>query len=144
MTSLRSRRGAATLEFAVVGVTLVMLGLGAADFGRLYYESIAVTGAAEAGALFGSRNPETARDSEAVRAFVAADLGPDAEIEADFYCDCPDRPGAAVACGASCPSYGEPRLYVRTRVSKRFQTIGRYPGIPFETPLGATSVMRVR
>lgn len=138
------RRGAATLELAVVGMTLVALGLGAVDFGRLYYESIAVAGAAETGALYGSRSPEAARDVAAIRALLTADAGQDADVAADSYCDCPDRPGVVVSCGATCSGYGEPRMYVRTRVEKRFQTLVRYPGIPAETPLGATSLMRVR
>ena len=138
------RRGAATLELAVVGVTLVAIGLGAVDFGRMYYESIAVAGAAETGALYGARSPQAAADSEAIRALLTADIGADAAVAADSYCDCPDRPGVAVACGTTCPGYGEPRMYIRTRVEKRFETLGRYPWIPAETPLAASSLMRVR
>jgi Flp pilus assembly protein TadG len=51
------RRGAAAVEFAVVLPLLVTFLLGATDFGRFSYTSIAVANAARAGAAYGITNP---------------------------------------------------------------------------------------
>lgn len=51
------RDGAAAVEFAIVLPVLLMLLLGAADFGRCFQTSIAMTNAARAGAEYGSMHP---------------------------------------------------------------------------------------
>jgi Flp pilus assembly protein TadG len=51
-----ARRGAAAAEFALIAPLLVMMVLGATDFGRFAYNYIAVTNAARAGASSGSMN----------------------------------------------------------------------------------------
>jgi Flp pilus assembly protein TadG len=51
------RRGAAAVEFAVVLPLLVTVLLGATDFGRFSYSSIAIANAARSGAAYGSMNP---------------------------------------------------------------------------------------
>lgn len=52
----RPRRGAAAVEFALILPVLMLLVLGAVDFGRFAYNYIAVTNAARAGASHGIMN----------------------------------------------------------------------------------------
>ena len=53
----RRRRGASAVEFAVILPVLMLLVLGAVDFGRFASTYIAVTNAARAAAAFGAMNP---------------------------------------------------------------------------------------
>ncbi|MEZ5360940.1 MAG: TadE/TadG family type IV pilus assembly protein [Bryobacterales bacterium] len=43
---LADKGGNAMVELAIAGMTFIVLGIGGVDFGRLYYDSIAVGGAA--------------------------------------------------------------------------------------------------
>ena len=53
----RHRRGVAATEFALVLPVLVTLFLGATDFGRVSYSTIAIANAAQSGAAYASMNP---------------------------------------------------------------------------------------
>ena len=53
----RQRGGAAAVEFAIVLPVLVTILLGATDFGRVSYSTIAIANAARAGAAYASMNP---------------------------------------------------------------------------------------
>lgn len=52
-----TRRGTAAVEFAIVLPLLVTVFLGATDFGRFSYSSIAIANAARSGAAYASMNP---------------------------------------------------------------------------------------
>ena len=137
----RNEKGHAVVELAMTIPVLLALCLGAADFGRVFHHAIALTGAADAGAAFGSlRTVHSSMfdDMEETAAETAADVSATATLtpEAEQYCDCPDAPATGpndancVDCiTGSCGSYGNPRVYVRVRVQEQFSTFAQYPGI---------------
>lgn len=51
------RGGAAAIEFAIVLPVLLTILLGACDFGRVFYSTIAIANAARSGAAYASINP---------------------------------------------------------------------------------------
>lgn len=144
---LADKTGSAMVELAIAGMTFLVLGMGGVDFGRMYYDSIAVGGAAFASTQYGSFSVVTAGDFAGMQ---AAGLAESADVEgvtvsASHFCDCPSSPGVSVACsGMMCTGYGLPRMYIRSRAQASFDTMARYPGIPGTTEIDLTSWMRIR
>jgi len=141
----RSKQGNAIVEFAIcVPVFLTML-LAAVDFSRLFFESTIASNAAAAGSYYGAQNIRYSTDFAGMRTVAAQDS---TELDghttsADRLCDCPD--GTIIdPCTTSCPGYGPPRVYMRTRVQKDFTTLGWYPGIPRTTPINMRRWIRVQ
>ena len=141
------KTGHAMVELAIVGMTIVGLGMGGVDFGRMYYDSIAVAGAAFASSQYGVFSVITAGDLPGMTAAGLAesqDVG-GISVTPSYFCDCPDRAGVQVDCNQTqCVNYGLPRMYVRTRAQSTFNTLARYPMVPSATQIDLTSWMRVR
>lgn len=62
----RTRRGQALAELAIVLPVLIILVMGAADFGRVYYHFMAVESAAAAGAQYGCVSASKAADTNGI------------------------------------------------------------------------------
>jgi Flp pilus assembly protein TadG len=76
MTKLRQideNSGQSLLEMALMFPLLIMLFLGAAEYGRLAYIGIEVTNAARAGADYGAQNRGTASDSAGITSTATSD-----------------------------------------------------------------------
>ena len=144
---LRDKSGSAMVELAIAGLTIVGLGMGGVDFGRMYYDSIAVAGAAFASTQYGAFSVITAGDFPGMRAAGLADAEDvsGVTVTPSYFCDCPNNAGTQVDCNQTqCVNYGLPRMYVRTVASSTFQTLARYPGVPATTNINLDSWMRVR
>ena len=154
--SFDRRRGQAAVELALAATLLLIITIGAADFARLFYDAIAVTNAAAAGSFYGSQRVAfTGRNSE-MRTMVEDDAagiqrGGSLTAETDRYCDCPADPAtspsdsAAVDCiVGTCAGYGQPRVYVRTRVRQAFRTLGPWPGVPDPVDINQLSYFRAQ
>ena len=144
---IREQRGSAILEFAVAVPVLVYLALGATDFGRVFYESIAVAGAAAASVQYGSSSHLKSDDFGGMEAAALADAEDLTGVTAtpERFCDCPNNPGVSVSClTGDCGTYGLPRMYVRARVQKPFQTLAPYPNIPRSLTIDLDSWMRLQ
>jgi hypothetical protein len=144
---IADKSGNAMVELAIGGMTFLVLGVGGVDFGRMYYDSIAVAGAAFASTQYGSFSQATAGDIPGMQAAGLAEAK-DVEgvtVSANYFCDCPDSAGVSVNCNTTqCPSYGLPRMYIRSRAKSTFDTLARYPGIPASTQIDMSSWMRIR
>jgi hypothetical protein len=136
------------VEFAVTTPLLLLLTLGAVDFGRLFFSGIVAVNAAGSGALFGAKDVISAGDFRAMRESALADAlnQVEIEVEADQQCRCPD--GTEVDCAEieldTCAGYGTARAYVRVRTTGSFDTFGAYPWMPNQTAIGRRVWMRVR
>lgn len=144
---LADKSGNAMVELAIAGMTFIVLGMGGVDFGRMYYDSIAVAGAAFASTQYGSFSVVTAGDFAGMQAAGQAE-GSDLDsvvVTASHFCDCPNNSGVSVDCNQTqCVNYGLPRMYVRSRAQSSFDTLARYPGVPGTTEIDLSSWMRVR
>ena len=129
-TLRRKDSGSALVELAVALPLLVLLAIGVADFGRMFYTGMVVANAARAAAEFGARKVETwdSAAANAVGAEEASDIAPVTMTTVKF-CRCPD--GSTPACDGACPQpYTWVETYVKTRVQKTLTLMMPYPGLP--------------
>lgn len=134
-------------ELAVTLPILIMIMLGAVDFGRVWSQGLALSNAVRAGAQYGSESTVAALDTAGITRSVLEDLESlmDAsEIKAitvTSYCECED--GTTIDCDLKC-GVVTPRTYVQVRIDKRFTTLFPYPGVPKEVNLVRQARCRAR
>lgn len=140
----RSESGGAALELAIVLPILVLLAMGAADFGRLYFNAIAVADAAKAGAQYGARDINYSGDTASMTAQAVADASPVTldTVTSSRFCRCSN--GSTPSCTGSCSGYGVPQVFVAVRVRKTFNTLFKYPGILSAVPVIRTATIRIQ
>jgi Flp pilus assembly protein TadG len=143
---LQDRRGGAMLEFAVTLPILMLVSFGAADFGRLFLETSVIANASGAGAVYAARSTREASDLGGAESAVLANVNGLQSVAADVskVCDCPAAPGAWISCSSTCSGYGLPRIYIRSKASKSFDTFTKYPGIPDHVDIGISTWLRVQ
>jgi len=145
MRARKSNRGNAAVELALTAPLLLLLLVGAADFGRVFYHAVTLANAAATGAFYGAQNNVLSghfQDAEQVAKNDAKDLGT-ITAQGGRFCDCPN--GTKVDCvTGSCPSYGAPRVYVSVKTSESFSPLVKYPAIPNPVTVGRTAYMRVQ
>jgi hypothetical protein len=127
----RSEIGAAAIELAIALPVLVLLAIGAADFGRMFFTGIAVANAARTAAEYGAQSP-TVWDTSAVNQAGrddAADVG-GVEVTSERFCRCPDGSEPDCVTGACTAPYTLPEVFVTSRAVKTINLIISYPGIP--------------
>ena len=133
----------AALELAVVIPVLLLLALGVAEYGRVYFTAIKVANAATAGAQYGAQNSGTT-DSAFVNPVARNDAGdPTVVVSSNRSCRCPDSE-ATVLCSTTCAGYGSPQFFVSVTVSKSVPLLLKYPGLPPTIPVSRTTTIRVQ
>jgi Flp pilus assembly protein TadG len=99
----RSARGQSVVELALATPVLVLLLLGAADFGRLFYVWIGVNSAAQAGAQYGSQNVITAANSAGMQLAATTDGANISGLTATAsQCTCVSGTSVTVCSGSAC------------------------------------------
>jgi Flp pilus assembly protein TadG len=146
-TSLRrDEAGNALVELAAVTPMLLLLAIGAFDFGRVFYTAMAVTGAAHAGAQYGAQSVGKAED-QAGMVQAALDSSPDLGISATAsespVCRCATG-SATVDCDTTDSACLPLRVYASVTASRTFTTIVNYPGIPHSVPISRTAQIRAQ
>ena len=138
-----SNGGGAALEFAVALPVLILILIGAADFGRVYYMSLAVSNAARAGAEYGAWSSANSVDSVGQTNFAKQD-GVEAgaiTVTAQRACRC----GSTVAaCTTMCAGYGAPKVFVSVTASRIINLLLPYPGVPNNIVVARTATFRVQ
>lgn len=143
----KARRGAVTVELALLAPVLAFMLVGAIDFGNYIYQKMQLQNASRAGAQFAVQSSSDPFDSAAIDAVVRAASALDAgtSVTVGAFCGCDDgtesTPTSLGACDGSCAGGDFPRLSVRVTVSNTFSTLFPYPGIPDTLTLqGQTSL----
>ncbi|MCH8025659.1 MAG: pilus assembly protein [Chloroflexi bacterium] len=135
-TSLRrffgDKRGQSLVEFGLMLPILVLLVLGAIDFGRVYFAYISVTNGARNGADYASLGSAAADDLDGIRAAAVADTS-------DLVNISPTNPSVSSASGTD----SQGRLYSDVTVSYTFTTIFPWPGLPSSINVERTVRARV-
>lgn len=142
----RSSVGSALVELAVVLPLLVLLAIGAAEFGRIYFAAITVANAARAGAQFGAQANQSGNFAGMTLAAQneAGDVGTISNFPSRF-CACPNGPPPPCAgAGATCGSDGVPQVFVKDSAVKKIGLILRYPGLPDTVYVRRTAVFRAQ
>ena len=137
---LGSERGAALLELAVAIPFLLLIVLGVVDYARVYYTSITVANAAQAGANAGLFN---AGDATIMRTAAQTDAGSVSldTVTAGQFCRCPGT-GVVACVGSTCTGYGVPQIFDSVRVRKDVTLLMRYIGFPTAITVTRTVIMR--
>ena len=133
-------RGQSAAEFAMVAPVLLLLLVGVADFGRVFYTAIELNNAARAGTQYGIQSPANGAD---IAGMVQAAENDASDISgltatASEYCECPD--GTTQACSST--PCADMRVYVEVDTSATFNTLLDYPGVPASVSLKGKSVVR--
>jgi hypothetical protein len=137
-----SESGSSLVETALVTPVLVLLLVAAVDFGNAYYARIAVSSAAEAGALYGVQNPGDLAGMILASKLDGADvltLVP----TASFGCECADGSGSSALCVATPTCAGNVVNYVEVDTTAIYTPIMPYPGVPAVITLNGKARMRV-
>ena len=147
----RDSRGGALVEFALTFPLLLLLCLGATDFGRLFFHGVTIANAAATGAFYGAQNNVNFSKFDMMANRVTEDAKnlDNVAASATNFCECPGSPPTDISCSEAtnrqaCGDYGYPRAYVRTTATHTFQTIVNYPSIPHEVKLDRNAFMRVQ
>lgn len=123
----RSDSGGALLELAVIAPLLLLLLVGAVDYGRAFYTSVTVANAARAGAEYGAQNVAMSVDTAGMKSFAQGD-GQDAgnlTVSAGHFCQCAGVAHACTMCGGGVA----PEVYVWVTATKPLRTLLKYPGL---------------
>ena len=124
----RLRKGAATVELAMLCPFLIFLFVAGLDYSRVFYASVVTANCARNGALYASdRN--------------VADRSPYETLEAAVLADATDLSGTLQISrleGVDARGYG----WVEVTVVYPFETVVNYPGIPSRVDISRTVRMR--
>lgn len=147
----RADDGSSFIELAFVAPFLVLLVIGAVDFGRAYYVGLEVANAAHAGAEYASYNQSasTANIQAAAQA-AAPDVGL-ATPTVSYSCECSD--GSSVVSSSNCSSSppscvanstrsGTPVYLAKVTTSATYTPLMPWPGIPSTITLTKTAAVR--
>jgi Flp pilus assembly protein TadG len=153
---LRGENGSALLELAlVVGLLGVPMLLGTAQMGILVYDSIEITDAANAGALYGMQSSTFAANTSGITTAAqaeAADFGTKLTVTPSTFYVCATAVGGTQYTGtnaqsnatAACTGTGNAALeFVQVLTSDAVTPPVLCPGLPKTFTLTGTSVMEV-
>ncbi len=145
---IRDRRGNVSIEMAFLVTFLLVLVMGAYDFGRLAMEQSGVTQAARAGAQFAVLDQDNAADNDGmIQAARDEAEDPGLQVNPDSFCRCPGTTAKDPLCAiAICPDGQYAPLYVEVTVTDTLDMLFDYPGLPEPSSytMTSTSTMRVR
>jgi Flp pilus assembly protein TadG len=160
-------RGTITIEFAFAAPILIMLALGAADFGSLMNTSAALRGATRAGAEYARANwnnpsvtdPTTSTEQQVCGFFGStlsngscSPITPPVTPRVTTSCTCADNPATSVTCpGSTDPNpcaanAAGPQMLVYASVTAQqdFTPIVSWDSFVFSSPLNASTVVRTQ
>ena len=133
---LRCTRGATVIEFALLLPVLLLMVVGAIDFGTFIHQKMQLQSAARAGAQFAAQSDATISDTAGIALAVAG------ASELDFtgvtttttqFCSCSDgiesAPDGTGICTGTCAGGELPGLYVRVNVAGQFTPLFPIRGI---------------
>jgi Flp pilus assembly protein TadG len=149
-----SQRGAALVEMTVAMPVLLLVLVGAADFGRIFFSALAVTQAARAGAEFGAYSDANSSNADNIRAAALAAVASDLAVTITFptaggdarTCECATDAGAFTTTSCASPTCGAGEHLIKAvtvTASFSFSAIAPYPGIPRPVVISRTMKMRL-
>jgi Flp pilus assembly protein TadG len=139
---LLGEEGSSVLELALVMPMLMLLFVGAMDFGQAYYVGIEVTSAAEAGTSYGVANPTDMAGMASAATLDAADV-PTMVPTASWGCECSDGTAASISCVASPSCVTNVVNYVDVKTTVTYKPMLIWPAFPSSFTIAGHSRMRV-
>ncbi|MGC9224473.1 MAG: TadE/TadG family type IV pilus assembly protein [Terracidiphilus sp.] len=140
---LLDERGSSLVELAMVLPVFMLLLLGAVDFGRAYYLSMEIAGAAHAAAVYGSQNPTDTAGMQSAALKGAPNAANLSVSSATYGCECSDGSNYSASCSAAPACTGTTQVYrVNVTVTAPYKVMFPWPGIPSEISLSSSASMR--
>jgi Flp pilus assembly protein TadG len=96
--SSTSEQGSSLIETALLIPFLLLLLLGAVDFGRAFYMAIELAGAAQAGATYGVLKPTDIAGMRAAAASDASEISNLRVSNSEYGCECSDGTSYSASC----------------------------------------------
>ncbi len=136
LAALKSARGAAVIEFALIAPVLLLMVVGAIDIGTFIYQKMQLQSAARAGAQFAIQSDASISDSAGIAnaAQIASELDfTGVTLTTTQFCACSDGIESAVdtsgSCTGTCAGGEFPGLYVRVNLKGDFTPLFPIQGI---------------
>ncbi|MGF1611422.1 MAG: TadE/TadG family type IV pilus assembly protein [Kiloniellales bacterium] len=143
LAACRCRAGNVSLEVAFVVTVLLVLAVGAVDFGRYGLAHLTLSSAARAGAQYGIQSQASAGETAMIEQAARHDSGnPSLDVAVRQFCECPGA--GEVDCGITCADDDYAMMYVEVTTRDELELFFDYPGVESPMPLTARSRMRVR
>lgn len=139
---IKYEEGVSLAELALLMPFFLLLLFGAVDFGRAYYLTIEVSGAAHAGADYGSQNWG---DTSGIRTAALNDAPdvPSLNVATPTYgCECSDGTSSSVSCTAVPTCTTNVVNWVRVQASATYTPLFPWPGIPSSMSISQSAKMR--
>lgn len=140
----RGEHGASLVETALVLPFFLLLSLGAVDLGRAFYLVIEIAGAARAGAIYGSQNPNDTTGIKNVAQDDAPDV-PSLSVGTPTYgCECADGTSYSASCSTtpSCSNGLNVVYRVNITVTGTYAPLISWPGVPSSMSFSSSASMR--
>ena len=137
--------GNISVEFALVIPFLMLLVLGAYDFGRGFTEKLRLNSAARAGAQYALSNYNMVEDENGVRQSArddAEDVDEVLQVDPNYICRCLDD--VVLDCGEPCTGGEVPMRYIEVDVSGPFEFMFDYPMTTGSMTLQGHAELRLR
>ena len=137
--------GNISVEFALVLPFLMMLVMGAYDFGRGFTEKLRLNSAARAGAQYALQKYNMVGDDAGVIQSArddAEDVNDTLNVTPRYFCTC--LTGCGIPCGTSCAGGEVPMRYIEVDVSGPFEFMFDYPMTSGSMTLQGHAELRLR
>ena len=137
--------GAAALEFAIIGPTLVLFAVCSADLGLGIYRGMQVRTAARAGAQYAMAHGFVAGSISNAILSATSNPGISASPAPSRFCGCPTGTGISAApCNSACPGGTTAGTYVTASAQATYRTLLPYPLLPDSFALTAQETVRIQ
>jgi Flp pilus assembly protein TadG len=135
--------GSSLVELALMMPLFFLLVLGAVDFGRAYYLTIELAGAAHAAAAYGAQNPTDTAGMQTTAQDDAPNV-PNLSVATPTYgCECSDGSSYSASCSTTPTCSSNNSVYrVNVTVSTTYTPLFPWPGIPSSIALSSSASMR--
>jgi Flp pilus assembly protein TadG len=142
LPSLCDEEGSSVLELALLMPMLMLLFVGAVDFGQAYFVGIEVSSAAAAGTSYGVMNPTDTAGMSSAANLDAADV-PSMNATSTWGCECSDGTGISVSCTSSPSCVTNVVDYVDVSTTVTYKPMLIWPAFPSSFTIAGHSRMRI-
>lgn len=139
---LGAEEGSSLVELGLLMPFFLLMLFGAVDFGRAYYLSIEVAGAAHAGADYGSQNWGDTSGIRSAATNGAPDVPSLSVASATYGCECSDGTLSSTNCVAVPTCSVSVVNWVQVQASATYTPLFPWPGIPSSMSISKTARIR--